>query len=375
MPPPPPRGRSPAGTTSHAGGSPFAADSEVDVFVRHAESFLGRTIGSFSADMLPRLLLRLQAASAAFAQACQQAAAAVCGQNAAGAQATLATLDGLVPAFRGMDVCLRLLTRCAPIFPTRGAAENAEPLAAGGGMAGGVSGAHAVQSMRALFQLSAGWLQSVQAIAGAAQQAGQPSTPAHPAAGAGSRGGLAAMLLAGSRVYKAVGSLTATWLSQLMMALVQGSADPEAAPVAQELVQGVLSSAAALLQALAAPQLAGWQAGLHQGAVWAAESLVSLSSIALSSSLKPPPALLGAVWSSDQVQVRCLNCLGGRAGGRAGLFGSWAVLLMCAWCLHQPCCPFVCGCRHSCVQQRKPAWAGSWRCRCLSRRRGRSGSA
>ena len=249
--------------------------------------------------MLPRVLLRLEAASAAFAQACQQAAAAV-GRDAAGAQPTL---DSLVPAFRAMDVCLRLLTRCAPSFPTRGAADSAEPLAGAEGTAGAVSGAHAVQSMRALFQLSAGWLRSVQAIAAAAQQAGQPSTPAHPAAAGGS-GGLAAMLLAGSRVHKAIGSLTATWLSQLMMALVQGSADPEAAPVAQELVQGVLSSAAALLQALTAPQLEGWQAGLHQGAVWAAESLVSLSSIALSSSLKPPPALLAAVWSSDQVQVR-----------------------------------------------------------------------
>jgi hypothetical protein len=256
--------------------------------------------------MLPRVLLRLQAASAAFAQACQQAAAAA-GRDAAGAQATL---DGLVPAFRAMDVCLRLLTRCAPSFPTRGAADSAEALA---GAAGAVSGAHAVQSMQALFQLSAGWLQSVQAIAAAAQQAGQRSTPVHPAAAAGS-GGLAAMLLAGSRVHKAIGSMTATWLSQLTMALVQGSANPEAAPVAQELVQGVLSSAAALLQALTAPQLAGWQAGLHQGAVWAAESLVSLSSIALSSSLKPPPALLAAVWSSEQVQVRCLGWLGWLTG-------------------------------------------------------------
>lgn len=218
---------------------------------------------------------------------------------------------------------LRLLTRCGPSFPTRGAAEQPAPLAAGSGEA--ASGAHAVQCMRALCQLAAVWLQAVQALAAATRQAGQPSTPAHLAAGgeAGGGVGLAAMLLAGSRLHQALGSLTATWLSQLITGLVQGSADPDAGPVARELLWGVLSSGAATLQAATSPGLAGWQGALHRAAVWSAESLVSLSSIALSSSLKPPAALLQALWGPEQVHLAL--------GGVLGIACQQVAVLM--WCV------------------------------------------
>lgn len=267
------------------------------MYVRHCEGFLGQVIGSFAADMVPRILLRLQACTGGFAAACEAVATAA--RAAQQQQQQAAALDAQVAAFRAMDVCLQLLIRCGPHFSTRGAADAPVPLSVGGSK--GASGAHAVQSMRGLLQLASGWLHSVQAIVAATQQAGPPATPAHSAAVAGA--GLQAMLIAGSRLHKAVGSLTATWLSQLVMGLVQQSADPDAATAAQELVQGVLSSAAALLTAVAASQMDGWRPLLHRAAVWAAESLVSLSSIALSSSLKPPAALLGALWQSDQAQV------------------------------------------------------------------------
>lgn len=280
--------------------------------MRHAEGFLGRAIGSFSSDLLPAVLLRFQGAGATFAQACQAAAAGVAQAVAGGSPAAspAAALDGWLPAFRAMDICLRLLTRCGPSFPTRGAADSSAGLAPPAGSGDPVTGAHAAQCLRATFQLAGGWLQAVQAIAAASQQQGQqqgqPATPSLAAAaagGGGEGGGLPAMLLAGSRLYKAAGSLTATWLSQLLAGLVQGSADPDAGAVAQQLVQGLLSTAAALLQAVASPHLAGWQPLLHRAAVWAAESLLSLSSIALSSALKPPAQLLEGVWRSQEVQV------------------------------------------------------------------------
>ncbi|PRW61041.1 Tubulin-folding cofactor B [Chlorella sorokiniana] len=288
-----------------AGSRALQADSEQDVYVRHAESFLAQAMGTFSSELLPRVLLQLQACSGSFAAACDAAAARVQAAAAAAGQQQQAapSLDDQLPAFRGMDVCLRLLMRCGPLFPTRGAAEPAAPLADNEGM-GPISGAHAVQTLRGLCQLAAAWLRSVQAMAAAtaAQQAAQPSTPAHAAGGGGAS--LHAMLLAGGRLHKAIGSLTATFLSQLVMALVHGTADPDAAAVAQELVLCVLSSAAGLQQALVSPAMdLGWRPLLHRAAVWGAESLVSLSSIALSSALKPPPALLGALWSSQQAQV------------------------------------------------------------------------
>lgn len=292
------------------------ADSEQDVCVRHAESFLAQAMGTFSSELLPRVLLQLQACSGGFAAACDAAAARVQQAAAAGQRPAAApSLDDQLPAFRAMDICLRLLMRCGPLFPTRGAAEPAAPLT-GGQTAGAICGAHAVQTLRGLCQLAAAWLRSVQAMtaATAAQQAAQPSTPAHAAACGGA--GLHAMLLAGGRLHKALGSLTATFLSQLVMALVHGTADPDAAAVAHELVLGVLSSAAGLLQALVSPALdLGWRPLLHRAAVWGAESLVSLSSIALSSALKPPPALLGALWSSEQAQV------GGAGDGVLALLG------------------------------------------------------
>lgn len=288
------------------GATPFQEDSEADAFVRHAESFLGRAIGSFSAELLPRVLLTFQASSMAFAAACQQvAAAAQAAEAGREAPAAAAALGQLLPSFCKLDACLRLLTRCGPSFPVRGAAEAPPTLSASGG-GEPPSGATAVQSLRALCQLAAVWLHSVQALAGAiALPEGQPSTPNHLAAAGvgGGREGLSAMLLAGSRLYKTVGSLTATWLSQLVLGLVQGTADPDAAAVAQELLQCVLSAAADLLQAATRAQMAGWQAALHRATLWAAESLVALTSIALSSSVKPPVALLEAVWSSPQVQV------------------------------------------------------------------------
>lgn len=281
-------------------------DSEYDVWVRHAEGLLGRATGSFSSDLLPAVLRRFQRAGAAFEGACQAAAAGVAQAVAAGGAGAppAAVLDAGLPTFQGMDVCLRLLTRCGPSFPTRGAANASSGLAPPAGEP--VSGAHAVQCLRATLQLAGGWLHAVQAIAGASQQQGQqqgqPATPSLTAA-AGS-GGLPALLLAGSWLYKAAGSLTATWLSQLLAGLAQGSADPDAAAVAQQAVQGLLSAAAALLQAVASPQLAGWQPLLYRAAVWAAESLVSLSSVALSSALKPPVQLLEGVWRSHEVQAR-----------------------------------------------------------------------
>ncbi|KAL4856758.1 putative sphingolipid transporter spinster 2 [Chlorella vulgaris] len=292
------------------GATPFQEDSEADAFVRHAESFLGRAIGSFSAELLPRVLLSFQASSMAFAAACQQVtAAAQAAEAGREAAAAAAALGQLLPSFRELDACLRLLTRCGPSFPIRGAAEAPPTLSASDG-GEPPSGATAVQSLRALCQLAAVWLHSVQALVGAiALPEGQPSTPiplADTGVG-GSREGLSAMLLAGSRVYKTVGSLTATWLSQLVLGLVQGTADPDAAAVAQELLQCVLSAAADLLQAATSAQMAGWQPALHRATLWAAESLVALTSIALSSSVKPPVALLEAVWSSPQVQKQLLQ--------------------------------------------------------------------
>lgn len=332
-----------------AGSRALQADSEQDVYVRHAESFLAQAMGTFSSELLPRVLLQLQACSGSFTAACDAAAARVQAAAAAPGQqhhAAAPSLDDQLPAFRAMDICLRLLMRCGPLFPTRGAAEQAAPLGSNDA-AGAISGAHAVQTLRGLCQLSAAWLASVQAMAAAtaAQQVAQPSTPAHAAAGGGA--GLHAMLLAGARLHKATGSLTATFLSQLVMALVHGTADPDAAAVAQELVLCVLSSAAGLLQALVSPAMdLGWRPLLHRAAVWGAESLVSLSSIALSSALKPPPALLGALWSSEQTQVCCTlkswqaPCLG--LGGQHLLSKSaialaqmhcvsWGVIVLASW--------------------------------------------
>lgn len=298
------------------------------MYVRHAESFLGQAIGSNSAEALPRVLRSLQAAAGPFAGACEAAAAAAAALQQGPQPAAAAALQAQLPAIQAMDACLRLLTRCGPSFPTRGAAEPAPPLLPGER----ISGAHAAQALRSLFHLATAWLQAVQTLA-AAQQAAQPATPAGATAAAGAA--LRALLLAGARVYKAAGSLTATWLSQLVAALVQGSADPDAAAVAQGLVHGVLAAAADLLRLLASPRGLdpGWRPALHQASVWAAESLVSLSSIALSSGIRPPPALLDAVWRSEQAQARpgpqaCMRSLGCGSTAAAAP-GRWPGGCMC----------------------------------------------
>ena len=315
-----------AGEFGEGGVSPFlgGGDSQCDVYARHAESFLGRVLGTFSRDMVPRVLLRFQAAAAVFAAACQQvagAAAAAAGGGGGAADATAAVVAAAhreLHSFRGLDLCLRLLMRCGPHLPARGVTEAPEPLASA---AATVSGAHAVETLGTLSHLAAGWLQTVQAVAAAsataAQPGGQPCTPAHAAAAGNGGSGLEAMLLAGGRVHKAIGSLAATWLSQQVAAQASGSGDPEAVPTVCQLALAVPSSAASLLQAVAGdPRLAGWQAALHPAAVWGGESLVSLSSVALSSSFKPPAALLEAVWQCEAVQV-------GGSMGWAGFAGGW----------------------------------------------------
>ena len=256
-----------------------AAESEADVYVRQAESFLARAVGTFSSELLPLILRHSEQGKAVFLQACEQLA--VCGRASPSAAAALAHVD----------IVLRLLARAGPFLHL---ARVEEPAARAPQPGERLRGAHGMLAFAHLTQLGALWLQALQHFAAAG-----PSTPA--AGQSGQPSSLAAILQVGARIHKCLGALSATWLPQLMMARASEAADPAAHACLASLVDGLLSTASQLHFALL--QLPSWQGVLHPVALAAAESLVSLSSITLSSSMKPPESLLQLVAASSQLQV------------------------------------------------------------------------
>lgn len=261
--------------------SPFQADSEVDVYVRHCEAFLARAVGTIPAELLPPLLLQLQAAQAGFAQVCEALAGQ--GGSVAGAAAALAQLD----------VLLRLLARAGPHLAAAGAAGG--PL---GPLVPSVrpSSAHAAQAFSAVVQLAATWLHAMQCMAAASPA--EPSTPVHGRAG--QLAGLSAFLAIGARIHKCLGALCATWLPQLMIAQAAAN-DSAAATDVTQLAEAQLQAAAAMLASLL--RLPHWQGILHRVALAATQGLVALTSIAISSSMRPPVALLRASAASQHYAV------------------------------------------------------------------------
>jgi hypothetical protein len=313
------------------GSGRFQGDSEAEVFVRHAESFLGRTVTTFAADRLPALLLAAQAACVQLAAASAAAAAAAAAPQPQVAAAVGAALAPAAPALQGADACLRLLARCGPSLPLRGVAGAPDELAPDAD----VSGAHGAAVLGALCQLADGWAACVGTVAAAAQPAGEPRTP--PPLAAEAAAGLAAWLAAGGRLYKAAGSLTATWLSRLVLGLAHGTVDPDCGTIARRLLHSHLHSCATLLRAAAAaPAEGGWRGALAPAAVWAGEALVAATSVALSSSLKPPATLLQGLLD-DPAQASC-SC----SPASASLHPA-AVLMYCPACgCCCACCPACC---------------------------------
>eukprot|EP00887_Chlorella_sp_A99_P000228 scaffold13.g228.t1 len=256
-------------------------ESEADVYVRHAEAFLARAVGTFSADLLPAVLQQLEAARPAFVAACEQLVAS--GSAAAAAAPTAAAVRA---GLTRMEVALRLVARCGPYLPATAAGER-------------LRGVHAVRAYSAVAQLAGMWLGTLQRLA-AATSAADPVTPAGRGGPASS---LPAFVQVGMRIHKCLAALTATWLPQVMMAAQGGdssTADADVAAGAASLVEALLSAAAQLLGTL--PHLPA-PGVLHAVALAAAEGLISLSSISLASGTKPPAALLRAVVTSQHYQT------------------------------------------------------------------------
>lgn len=112
----------------------------------------------------------------------------------------------------------------------------------------------------------------------------------------------------GARAFRALGALSATWLSRLMLSMLPAGRDAaggdgEVLAFVQRLALGALSAPAQLLGMLCT--LGGPAAGpLVEAAAAAAESLVPLTSIAMSSQMKPSPDLLLGLLGSPAYQVR-----------------------------------------------------------------------
>jgi hypothetical protein len=249
--------------------------SEAHVFAQQAEYFIAHAMSSYNKDLIPVLFTQLAPAMTAAAQARQQ--------NDLG----LAYLCN----FRA-EFALKLVARCAPHLPTLNltnvhkypdcvsALEKEEE-----GVSS-LSGGHVLHLIQALIHFGGEQLNIVRSTE--AQQAQQHE-----------RILLASVLDTLVTLYRTLSPLMTTWLPQIM--LTKAGAESDVQILVSQLVRGVVnfvvggiecSVSLGSIKSLNKLDINGGSSGFKKVAIAASQTLLSVTSIALSSGMKPPVVLL-----------------------------------------------------------------------------------
>lgn len=243
-------------------GSSSTHPSEVEIFAQQAEYFIAHAVSSYSRDLIPQLLNLLGPGMAATMQA----------TNQHGPKGQIAYLRA--------DFALRLAARCAPHLPTTALTSLPGPLEEG------ITGAHALQLVDVLLKFGSDLLAAIDN----ALQSGQHQN----------QNELVVLVRVGSTAFRALSPIMTTWLPQVL--LMQARADPEVENTMTRVVLGVLDLVAGgLVGASKIATLPQWTALGKEFAMSASQTFLSLTSIALSSGMRPPVTLLHAVSASPAV--------------------------------------------------------------------------
>ncbi|KAL4527441.1 hypothetical protein Ndes2526B_g08872 [Nannochloris sp. 'desiccata'] len=254
----------------------FSSSSEAHVFAQQVEYFIAHATSSYNKDLVPVLFRQLAPAMTA------------------AAQARLQSEQGLVYLcnFRA-QFALKLIARCAPHlptsnltavanFPSRDSAQEKEE-----GVSS-LSGGHVLQLVQALIHFGGEQLIMVRTEAQQAQQQQQRIL-------------MASVLDTLVTIYRTLSPLMTTWLPQIM--LTKAGTDSDVQVLVSQLLRGVVEFVAAgvecsvLLNKINSRNT-GSGGGSQKLAVAASQTLLSVTSIALSSGMKPPVVLLQSISST-----------------------------------------------------------------------------
>ena len=239
--------------------------SEIEIFAQQAEYFIARALSNYKSDLIPQILNLLGPGMAATTQAM--------GENRREGQF----------AYLTADFTLRLVARCAPLLPATAMMSSPGPLEQG------VSGAHALQLINVLLKFSSDLMSAIDdAVKDARTHQNQQAN-------------CVILLRVGSTAFKTLSPLMTTWLPQVL--LKQSGADDEIQGILIQIISCVLDSiAGGLMRAATITSCFPQGSGVGKGyAMAAAQTFLSLTSIALSSGMRPPVQILHAVSASPAV--------------------------------------------------------------------------
>jgi hypothetical protein len=259
--------------------------SEAHVFAQQVEYFIAHATSSYHKDLVPVLFKQLAPAMTAAAQARQ------------------GTDHGVVylTNFRA-EFALKLLSRCAPYLPTRNLTSSLPDGINSGleeqeGSVYSLTGSHVVQLLQALLHFGGEQLNIVRSTEAQAQQAQQAQQH--------QRILMAVVLDTVVGIYRTISPIMTSWLPQIM--LQNDGTDPDVEILVSQLLQAVIEFVAAgvdtsvfLSNLINSNTNSGSNTGgggyLGSGskklAIAASQTLLSITSIALSSGMKPPVGLL-----------------------------------------------------------------------------------
>jgi len=244
----------------------LSSSSEAHVFAQQVEYFIAHAMSSYNKDLVPVLFRLLPPAMTAAAQAQQQ--------NDQG----LAYLCNFRAAF-----ALKLIARGAPYLPTSILAVHEFPDCVSAQekeeeeeRVSSISGGHVLHLIKALIQFGGEQLNIVRTEAQQAQQQEKIL--------------LASVLDTLVTIYRTLSPLMTTWLPQIM--LTKAGADLNVQRLLSQLVLGVVDFV------VAGVDINGASGGSKKLALAASQTLLSVTSIALSSGVKPPVVLLQNIIST-----------------------------------------------------------------------------
>jgi hypothetical protein len=243
--------------------------SEAHVFAQQVEFFIAHATSSYNKDLVPVLFSQLAPAMTAAAQARQQSDPGVV----------------YLHNFRA-EFALKLVARCAPHLPTNKLTPSSSlPRYSGGGVEGdqGLCGGHVLQLIQALLHFGGEQLNAINTEAQHAQHA------QHEVILIGASSVLDTLVT----IYRTLSPLMTSWLPQIM--LTKAGTDADVQLLVSQLLQAVVEFVAGGIQtsmSVMRLNISCGGGGSKSLAVAASQTLLSVTSIALSSGMKPPIALL-----------------------------------------------------------------------------------
>ena len=271
--------------------------SEAYIFAQQVEFFIAHACSSYNKELVPILFSLLAPAMTSAAQVRQQ------GQPDDAGEVYLCNFKA--------ELALKLIARCAPHLPTN---DLLSPLGGGGGGGGGgigggannleeeseisLSGGHVLQLIQHLLHFGNEQLNIVRTEAQHAQHAQQQNR----------MNMTASVLDTIITIYRTLSPLMTTWLPQIMFTQAT-TTDPDVQLLVSQVLQAVIDFVAAGIDTsislhrlnnyniLSNTGSSGLSIKTKKLALAASQTLLSITSIALSSGMKPPVALLQTISS------------------------------------------------------------------------------